>query len=61
MITGYDRVSTTKQNLGLQHDDLKPAFDASVDPADAHNTRRDLVRLLANEESLTPNTRASQW
>jgi len=35
MIIGYARVSTTEQNLGLRHDDLKPAFDASVDPTDA--------------------------
>ncbi len=32
MIIGYASVSTTEQNLGLDHDDLKPAFDASVDP-----------------------------
>jgi DNA invertase Pin-like site-specific DNA recombinase len=25
MIIGYARVSTTEQNLGLDHDDLKPA------------------------------------
>jgi len=31
MIIGYARGSTTEQNLGLQNDDLKPAFDASVD------------------------------
>jgi hypothetical protein len=35
MIIGDARVSTTEQNLGLDHDDLKPAFDASVDPTDA--------------------------
>jgi hypothetical protein len=35
MIIGYARVSTTAQNLGLHHDDLKPAFDASVDQAEA--------------------------
>jgi DNA invertase Pin-like site-specific DNA recombinase len=35
MIIGYARVSTTEQNLGLRHDDLKPAFDASVDPTEA--------------------------
>jgi DNA invertase Pin-like site-specific DNA recombinase len=35
MIIGYARVSTTEQNLGLDHDDLKPAFDASVDPTEA--------------------------
>jgi hypothetical protein len=34
-IIGYARVSTTEQNLGLQHDDLKPVFDASVDPTEA--------------------------
>ena len=28
----YARVSTTEQNLGLQPDDLKAAYDASVDP-----------------------------
>jgi DNA invertase Pin-like site-specific DNA recombinase len=32
MIIGYARVSTTEQNLGLRHDELKPAFYASVDP-----------------------------
>jgi len=31
MTISYARVSTTEQNLGLEHDDLKPAFDASVD------------------------------
>jgi len=35
MIIGYARLSTTEQNLGLRHDDLKPAFNASVDPTDA--------------------------
>jgi hypothetical protein len=37
MIIGYERVSTAEPNLGLQHDDLKPAFKASVDQADARN------------------------
>jgi DNA invertase Pin-like site-specific DNA recombinase len=37
MIIGYARVSTTEQNLGLRHDDVKPAFDASVDPTEARN------------------------
>jgi DNA invertase Pin-like site-specific DNA recombinase len=37
MIIGYARVSTTEQNLGLEHDDLKPALDASVDQTDARN------------------------
>jgi hypothetical protein len=32
---GYARVSTTEPNLGLRHDELKPAFDASVDQTDA--------------------------
>ncbi len=35
MIIGYGRVSTTEQNLGLRHDDVKPAFDASLDVTDA--------------------------
>ena len=35
LIVGYTRVSTTERNLGLRHDDLKPAFDASVDQTDA--------------------------
>jgi len=33
----YARVSTTEQNLGLRHDDLKPEFDASVDQTDARS------------------------
>jgi hypothetical protein len=37
MITDYARVSTTEQNLRLRHDDLKPAFDASVDQIEARN------------------------
>jgi hypothetical protein len=36
MIIGYARVSTTEQNLGLQHDDLKPATDASVHVTNSH-------------------------
>jgi hypothetical protein len=32
MIIGYARGSTTEQNLELKHDNLKPAFDASVNP-----------------------------
>jgi hypothetical protein len=35
MIIGYARSSTMEQNLGLLHGDLKPAFDASVDPTEA--------------------------
>ncbi len=27
--------STTEQNLGLRHEELKPAFDLSVDLTDA--------------------------
>jgi len=37
MTIGDARVSTTEQNLGLHRDDLKPAFDASVDPTEARN------------------------
>jgi DNA invertase Pin-like site-specific DNA recombinase len=33
----YARVSTTEQSLGLQPDDQKPAYDASVDPTEARN------------------------
>jgi len=35
MRIGDVKVSTTEQNLGLRHDDLKPAFDASVDQTEA--------------------------
>jgi hypothetical protein len=35
MRIGGGRVCATEQNLGLQHDDLKPAFDASVDQTEA--------------------------
>jgi DNA invertase Pin-like site-specific DNA recombinase len=35
LIIGYARVSTTEQNLGLRHDELKPAFDAAVDQTEA--------------------------
>jgi DNA invertase Pin-like site-specific DNA recombinase len=35
MIIGYARISTTEQNLGLDHDDVKPAFDASADQTEA--------------------------
>jgi len=38
MIIGYARVSTTEQNLGLRHDELKPARDASVDVTDARRS-----------------------
>jgi DNA invertase Pin-like site-specific DNA recombinase len=47
MIIGYARVSTTEQNLGLRHDDLKPAFDASVDQTDA---RKATVRRFGRSE-----------
>jgi hypothetical protein len=35
MRIGGAKVSATEQSLELQHDDLKPAFDASVDQTDA--------------------------
>jgi hypothetical protein len=44
MIIGDARVSTTEQNLGLRHDDLKPAFDASVDPTRARGKRATVRR-----------------
>ena len=40
MIIGYAKVATTDQNLGIGHDDLKPAFDASVDPTNVASLRR---------------------
>ena len=43
MIIGYARVSTAEQNLGLRHDALKPAFDASVDPTDASKNDKPIV------------------
>ncbi len=46
MIIGYARVSTTEQNLGLGHDDLKPAFDGSVDQTEA---RKGTTRTDARE------------
>ena len=44
----YARVSTTEQNLGLQPDDLKPAFDASVDLTEARPRRS---RLADSDET----------
>jgi hypothetical protein len=44
MIIGSATVWTTEQNLGLRHDDLKLAFDASVDQTEARNHP---VRLAA--------------
>ena len=47
MIIGYASVSTTEHNLGLDHDDLKPAFDASVDQTEARkefNARKHWTR-----------------
>jgi hypothetical protein len=35
MRIGGAKVSATDQSLKLQHDDLKPAFDAVVDPPEA--------------------------
>jgi hypothetical protein len=40
MIIGYAKVATTDQNLGIRHDDLKPAFNASVDPTNVASLRR---------------------
>jgi hypothetical protein len=41
MIIGFAGVSTTEQNLRLDHDDVKPAFDASVDQTDARKSMAD--------------------
>jgi hypothetical protein len=43
MIVGYARVSTPAQNLGLRHDDVKPAFDGSVDPTEAREKSAQIV------------------
>jgi hypothetical protein len=32
---------TTEQNFGSRHDDLKPAFDGSVDQTEARNAPAD--------------------
>jgi hypothetical protein len=37
MIIGYARVWTTQQNLGLRHDEPKPARDAPVGSTEARN------------------------
>jgi hypothetical protein len=42
MIIGYEWVSTTEPNLGLRYDDLKPAYDASVDVTNAGLTTKHL-------------------
>jgi hypothetical protein len=39
MIVGYARVSTSEQNLGLRYDNVKSAFDASVDPTNVASLR----------------------
>ncbi len=52
MIIGYARVSTTEQNLGLRHDDLKPAFDASVDPTEARSAEPGGAALAATLPAL---------
>jgi len=45
MIIDYARVSTTEQNLGLHHDDLKAAYDASVDVTDARKAMHFYPRI----------------
>ena len=47
MIIGYARAPTTEKNLGLRHDDLKPAFDASADPTEPRHGRMLADRLAA--------------
>ena len=39
LMIGYGRVSTTEQNLGLEHGVRKPVFDASVDPTRSAQSR----------------------
>jgi hypothetical protein len=51
LIIGYARVSTTEQNLGLEHDDLKPDFDASVDQTDAQGDRPTLRSIKPTRAS----------
>jgi hypothetical protein len=56
MIVGYARVSTTEQNVGLHHDDLRPASDPSVHvPRRARQTAPDRLRQ-ENTDWITPAT-----
>jgi hypothetical protein len=59
MIIGYARVSTTEQNLGLRHDDLKPAFDASVDPTEASPMAHNVTAMMRLKSTLPPRMGAS--
>jgi hypothetical protein len=59
MIIGYARVSTTEQNLSLRHDDLKPTFDASVDPTNVASLRCN--PLLLNKLRLLVGGRSDEY
>jgi hypothetical protein len=62
MIIGFARISTTEQNLGLDHDDLKPAFDASVDQADARNAPAPRPRRVIRQRDAVPLLNAfGEW
>jgi len=46
------KVSTTEQNLGLLHDDLNPAYDASVDVTGARNAFQATSRVGEGSQQL---------
>jgi hypothetical protein len=57
----YAKASTTEQNLGLQHDDLEPALDASVDPTEARKWRKRPAKVIfARRRSLTVESSSLQ-
>jgi hypothetical protein len=59
MIVGNARVSTKEQKLGFQHDDLNPAFDASVDQTHRSNLERGIRRALNGQFMYLPT--AAWW
>jgi hypothetical protein len=50
MMIAYARVSTTEPKVDLLHDDLKPAFDALVDP----KSRSDRSAQVCREQNSRP-------